>query len=194
MKYLIFIILLFPFFSFGQQDSIVYKQEYVKSADKQDSTLYWVKYTYSKESTKGNTKYELYTTADSIGTITLEKSIKNIIIDDSRQYNKAKADWEELEKNYQIKISQGIKQYRDIFKTKPALDSLSNTSALLGTWMFNNEMIIITKALKIKTNLIDFISDQQFTVVIADNKETFFLRENMWVSENYKLKKVKSIK
>lgn len=191
MKYLFFLL---PIFSYAQQDSVVFKQEYVKSADKQDSTLCWLKYTFYKEATKGDIRYEVYTTADSLGTATLEKSIKSIIIDDSRQYNKAKAEWEETERNYQRKIRQGIKQYRDIFKVKPALDSLSNTSALLGTWMLNNEMIIITKALKIKTNSIDFISDQQFIVVIAGNKETFFLRDNIWVSENYKLKKVKSIK
>ncbi len=191
MKYLFFLL---PIFSYAQQDSVVFKQEYVKSADKQDSTLCWLKYTFYKTATRGDIRYEVYTTADSLGTATLEKSIKSIIIDDSRQYNKAKAEWEETERNYQRKIRQGIKQYRDIFKVKPALDSLSNTSALLGTWMLNNEMIIITKALKIKTNSIDFISDQQFIVVIAGNKETFFLRDNIWVSENYKLKKVKSIK
>ena len=172
MKYLLLILL--PIFSHAQQDSTFY--------EKRDTQ--WYKINVRIEGLKKTTTEEPYTTVDSL----IKSTLLSALVDAGRQYHAFKLQAEEQEKDYLLKLRNADKQYRNLYSTRPNLDSLSNAKQLIGTWLLDGVEISITKQLRLLTASINFVSENVFWVTNS-GREYFFKRGMNWISDKRKLTK-----
>ena len=168
MKYLF---LLIPFFSYAQQDSIVYSKGVRASGD---ST--WYRETFTKIGDSIIYSKVPWTQVDSLVTNTLI----NERHDAANQYRLAKIKWEEDEKSYKQRLRQPTKQLNDLFKKSP--DGPRDT--LKGAWKFNGANVTITND-RFGGKRITWYSQDVFEY----NKEIFFRRNKQWVSDKSILSK-----
>ena len=166
------LLILLPVFSYAQQDSTFY--------EKRDTQ--WYKVTVRIEGLKKTTTEEPYTTVDSL----IKSTLLSALVDAGRQYRAFKLQAEEQEKDYLLKLRNADKQYRNLYSTRPNLDSLSNAKQLIGTWLLDGVEISITKQLKLLTASINFVSEDVFWVTNS-GREYFFKRGRNWISDKRKL-------
>jgi len=162
MRYLLLFI---PFFSFAQQDSIVYSKG-VRS--NKDST--WFKETFTNIGDSIIYQKFPFTNTDSL----VLRTLVNERYDAALQYRYAKLAWEEQEKSYLTRLRQPTKQLNDLFKKSP--DGPRDT--IRGKWKLNGIEVTI-KNDKIGNKRITWYSQDVFEY----NKEIFFRRGKRWVSE-----------
>lgn len=168
MKY---IFLLIPFFSYAQQDSIVYSKGV--RANK-DSIWYKETFTYIGDSIV----YQKipWTTVDSL----TMRTLINERNDAANQYRQAKLAWEEQEKSYLMRLRQPTRQLVALFKRSP--DGPKDT--LKGEWKLNGVTATIRND-RIGTKRITWYSQDVFEY----EKEIFFRRGKRWVSDKSILSK-----
>lgn len=162
MKYLLLFI---PFFSFAQQDSIVYSKGVRANGD---ST--WYRETFLKIGDSIIYQKIPWTQIDSL----VVNTLINERYDAANQYRQAKIEWEDKEKSYKMRLRQPTKQLNDLFKKVP--DGPKDT--LRGDWKLNGVAVTI-KNDKIGNKRITWYSQDVFEY----NKEIFFRRGKRWVSE-----------
>ena len=162
MKYLL---LLLPFFSYAQQDSIVYSKGVRANGE---ST--WYRETFLKIGDSIVYSKVPWTQVDSL----VANTLINERHDAANQYRQAKLKWEEDEKSYKQRLRQPTKQLNDLFKKSP--DGPKDT--LSGDWKLNGVTVTI-KSDKIGNKRITWYSQDVFEY----NKEIFFRRGKQWVSD-----------
>ena len=162
MKYLF---LLIPFFSFAQQDSIVYSKGVRVNKDS-----VWFKETFTKIGDSTIYQKIPWTNLDSL----VLNTIVNERYDAANQYRQAKLAWEEQEKSYLMRLRQPTRQLRILFNKSP--DGPRDT--LKGDWKLNGVEVTI-KNDKIGNKRISWYSQDVFEY----NKEVFFRRGRQWVSD-----------
>jgi len=167
-KYLLFLI---PFFSYAQQDSIVYSKGVRKN---NDSIWYKETFTYVGDSIEYK-KYP-WTDFDSL----VVNTLVNERYDASLQYRQAKLAWEKQEKSYLMRLRQPTRQLNDLFKKSP--DGPKDT--LKGDWKLNGVTVTIRND-KIGNKRLTWYSQDVFEY----NKEIFFRRGKRWVSDKSILNK-----
>ena len=168
MKYLF---LLIPFFSFAQQDSIVYS----KGVRKNNESV-WYKETFTKIGDSIIYQKIPWTPTDSL----VLNTLVNERHDAANQYRQAKLAWGYQEKSYLMRLRQSTKQLNDLFKKSP--DGPKDT--LKGEWKLNGVTVTV-KNDKIGNKRITWYSQDVFEY----NKEIFFRRGKRWVSDKSILKK-----
>lgn len=170
MKHILLFCIL-PFFSFAQQDSIVYSKGIRLNKDS-----VWFKETFTKIGDSTIYAKVPWTSTDSL----VLNTLINERYDASLQYRQAKLAWEEQEKSYLMRLRQPTKQLNDLFKKGP--DGPKDT--LKGDWKLNGVAVKITND-KIGTKRITWYSKDVFEY----NKEIFFRRNKQWVSDKSILSK-----
>jgi len=168
MKYLF---LLIPFFSFAQQDSIVYSKGVRANKDS-----IWFKETFTKIGDSIIYSKVPWTNFDSL----VVNTLLNERYDAANQYRQAKLAWEEQEKSYLMRLRQPTKQLNDLFKKSP--DGPKDT--IKGEWKLNGVTVTV-KNDKIGNKRITWYSQDVFEY----NKEIFFRRGKRWVSDKSILNK-----
>ena len=169
---LILLILLFPFVCYAQDST---RYEFKDSA--------WYQITVTQNSYQKEVKETYYTKYDSL----MASSLSNQIYDLSKQYHAWKIQKEKEEKFYLSNIKTFENLYKQITKSKPDLDSISNAKQIIGTWMLNDKIVKITKQLKIEEQSINFLSESVFWINLNSKREYFFKKGKHWISDNYKL-------
>ena len=162
MKYLF---LLIPFFSFAQQDSIVYSKGVRVNKDS-----VWFKETFTKIGDSTIYQKIPWTNLDSL----VLNTIVNERYDAANQYRQAKLAWEEQEKSYLMRLRQPTRQLRILFNKSP--DGPKDT--LRGDWKLNGVTVTIRND-RIGNKRITWYSQDVFEY----NKEVFFRRGRQWVSD-----------
>lgn len=168
MKYLF---LLIPFFSFAQQDSIVYSKGVRGSGDS-----IWYRETFTKIG--DSTIYQKIPWAN-VDSLTFN-TLVNERYDAANQYRQAKLAWEEQEKSYLMRLRQPTRQLRALFNKNP--DGPKDT--LRGEWKLNGVTVTIRND-RIGNKRITWYSQGVFEY----EKEIFFRRGKRWVSDKSILSK-----
>ncbi len=162
MKYLFLFI---PFFSFAQQDSIVYSKGVRANKDS-----IWFKETFTNIGDSIIYSKVPWTPIDSL----VSSTLINERYDASLQYRQAKLAWEEQEKSYLMRLRQPTRQLRILFGKSP--DGPKDT--LRGEWKLNGVTVTIRN---------DRIGNKRLTWYSQDvfeyEKEIFFRRGKRWVSD-----------
>lgn len=162
MKYLFLFI---PFFSFAQQDSIVYSKGVRANKDS-----IWFKETFTNIGDSIIYSKVPWTPIDSL----VSSTLINERYDASLQYRQAKLAWEEQEKSYLMRLRQPTRQLRILFGKSP--DGPKDT--LRGEWKLNGVTVTIRN---------DRIGNKRLTWysqgVFEYEKEIFFRRGKRWVSD-----------
>ena len=162
MKYLFLFI---PFFSFAQQDSIVYSKGVRANKDS-----IWFKETFTNIGDSIIYSKVPWTPIDSL----VSSTLINERYDASNQYRQAKLAWEEQEKSYLMRLRQPTRQLRILFGKSP--DGPKDT--LRGEWKLNGVTVTIRN---------DRIGNKRLTWYSQDvfeyEKEIFFRRGKRWVSD-----------
>mgnify|MGYP003423732002 FL=1 len=162
MKYLFLFI---PFFSFAQQDSIVYSKGVRANKDS-----IWFKETFTNIGDSIIYSKVPWTPIDSL----VSSTLINERYDASLQYRQAKLAWEKQEKSYLMRLRQPTRQLRILFGKSP--DGPKDT--LRGEWKLNGVTVTIRN---------DRIGNKRLTWysqgVFEYEKEIFFRRGKRWVSD-----------
>ena len=162
MKYLFLFI---PFFSFAQQDSIVYSKGVRANKDS-----IWFKETFTNIGDSIIYSKVPWTPIDSL----VSSTLINERYDASLQYRQAKLAWEKQEKSYLMRLRQPTRQLRILFGKSP--DGPKDT--LRGEWKLNGVTVTIRN---------DRIGNKRLTWYSQDvfeyEKEIFFRRGKRWVSD-----------
>ena len=162
MRYLFLFI---PFFSFAQQDSIVYS----KSVRANNDSV-WYRETFINIGDSVVYQKIPWTAVDSL----VLNTLINERYDAANQYRQAKLAWEEQEKSYKLRLRQPTRQLVSLFKRSP--DGPRDT--LRGAWKLNGVTVTITND-RIGAKRITWYSQDVFEY----DKEIFFRRGKRWVSE-----------
>lgn len=168
MKYLFLFI---PFFSYAQQDSIVYSKGVRTNKD-----YIWYKETFTKIGDSIIYQKIPFTGIDSL----VLNTLINERHDASLQYRQAKTAWEEQEKSYLMRLRQPTRQLAILFKRSPN----GPKDTLNGEWKLNGATVTIRND-KIGNKRITWYSRDVFEY----EKEIFFRRGRQWVSDKSILRK-----
>lgn len=192
MKYLF---LLIPFFSFAQQDSIVYKKlknggsttitiDIPKSGTYLSDSLFY-KLKFSKTGEISLIGIEPFTDIDTL----MKNVLYNEFIDASRQYKNTILSNESEESGYELRLRQAERQYETFAKEpiKERIEKEFDPKELIGDWELNGEPVKIDEKLTLDGKPIKILSDQQFVVEINKDQLTFNrIKPDQWVAKGGK--------